>query len=621
MEFPSEVRIDLSREGIHGIDPRKVTIYSGITTFVGPNGSGKTQLMRGLKRKVAQLIPDKKVRYVSAGRLGPIENYRSDFDGQRNEVNYDGATYGNQSSMTRRHLTETVLGDMASLSERPDILIKVQERLKKLFDRNLRVDWDGGNLRVFFERVDLTTNEYSSAREASGLLHLVAILAALYDDEVSCILIDEPEVSLHPQLQSYLYQEMSKVAGDPDIDGKKLVFLSTHSTEFIHIQSVDDLASIVFCNDMYETPVQVDPNIDEFRSHQMTSLLSRIGQEYKLALFSKRPLLVEGSSDQIMCSELNRILELNIEAAGSQLLPVTGKGQIPTVIKLMRLLGKNPVVLADTDGLADGLNLANSFTSLAEANTTTVTMGHRNAANFAKTIYNDFANLVKDNWDDIRDLAVQHSYWINRGDCDEFIAKKRAVFSTLLNTEPRFFRELDNSAKWDDTACRLWTLLGFLNSLGCFILTKGTIEDYYIHKSTINRDDKRNASAHEVTHIAETDKLEIRQNYADIVAALEFAAQAESIDEGMGIRDLVLAIVTPALANISSDTTTNQLKAQSKNMLGTKAELFDLKVENVDGLHLIVELKTSILDVKGFPLRIPVVSNPITSVNHQMGLK
>ena len=246
MEFPKEVRIDLAQEGIQGIDPRNVTIYSGITTFVGPNGSGKTQLMRGLKRAVTQLIPGKKVRYVSAGRLGPIESYRSDFDGQRGGANYDGATYGNQSSMARRHLTETVLGDFASLSERTDILIKVQERLRKLFDRNLRIEWDAGNLRAFFERIDITANEYSSAREASGLLHLVATLAALYDDEVSCILIDEPEVSLHPQLQSYLYQEMSKVAGDPDIDGRKLIFLSTHSTEFIHLQSVDDLASIVF---------------------------------------------------------------------------------------------------------------------------------------------------------------------------------------------------------------------------------------------------------------------------------------------------------------------------------------------------------------------------------------
>ena len=201
------------------------------------------------------------------------------------------------------------------------------------------------------------------------------------------------------------------------------------------------------------------------------------------------------------------------------------------------------------------------------------------------------------------------------------LAKKRAVFSTLLNSESRIILELDNSEQWDQTACRLRTLLGFLNSLGCFILTKGTIEDYYLHKLAKNRDNKCNAAAHETSHFAETGNLDVRKHYADLVAAIEFAAQAEVIDEGMGIRDLVLAVVTPALANISDDTTTIQLKAQSKNMLGTKAELFDLKVENVDGLHLIVDLKSSILDVKGFPLRIPVDSNPITSVNHQMGLE
>lgn len=364
MEFPTKVSIDLAQEGIQGIERRSVMIYGGITTFVGPNGSGKTQIMRGLKRSIAPMLQNKKVRYVSAGRLGPIESYRSDFDGQRGGANYDSATYGNQSSMARRHLTETVLGDMASLSERPDILIKVQERLKKLFNRNLRVDWDGGNLRVFFERVDIQANEYSSAREAIGLLHLVATLAALYDDDVGCILIDEPEVSLHPQLQLYLYQEMLKVAGNPNIRGKKLVFLSTHSVEFIHLESVDQLASIVFCSDFYEAPIQLDPSIDEFKSRQVAAFLSRIGQEHKAALFCRRSLLVEGPSDKTMCSSINRVLELNLEAAGSHILPVSGKGQIPTIIKLLRLMGKEPVVLADADGLADGLELSGCFTTL-----------------------------------------------------------------------------------------------------------------------------------------------------------------------------------------------------------------------------------------------------------------
>lgn len=78
---------------------------------------------------------------------------------------------------------------------RTDVLIKVQERLRKLFGRDIIVDWDSGRLKVFFARLDREgAKNYSSAREASGLLHLAAIPASLYDDEIGCLLIDEPEV-------------------------------------------------------------------------------------------------------------------------------------------------------------------------------------------------------------------------------------------------------------------------------------------------------------------------------------------------------------------------------------------------------------------------------------------
>ncbi|WP_236725662.1 ATP-dependent nuclease [Solemya pervernicosa gill symbiont] len=360
MEFPTEISINLSHSNIPNLEPKSIKVYSGITTFVGPDGSGKTSLLRGLKTGISPHVSGKKVRYVSAGRLGPLENYRSDYDGQRGgNPRYEEARYGDKNSMQRRHQNETVTGDFATLSERPDVLIKVQERLRKLFNRDVRVDWNGGYLKIHFARVDIQSNEYSSAREASGLLHLVSILAGLYDDEVGAVLIDEPEVSLHPQIQSFLYQEISKVAGSPDQSGKKLIFVSTHSTEFIHLQSVDDLASVVFCSDVYKAPVQIDPSVGEFRNRKIRALLARMGQEHKLALFCDRPLLVEGPSDQIICSGISRVLDLNTEAAGSQILPVTGKGQMPAVIKLMRLIGKKPSVLADADALADGFYLIN----------------------------------------------------------------------------------------------------------------------------------------------------------------------------------------------------------------------------------------------------------------------
>ena len=65
---------------------------------------------------------------------------------------------------------------------------------------------------------------------------LLGFLSALYDDEVGVLLIDEPEVSLHPQLQAFLLKEITRVAGIPSEDGyKKIIVMATHSTEMIKI--------------------------------------------------------------------------------------------------------------------------------------------------------------------------------------------------------------------------------------------------------------------------------------------------------------------------------------------------------------------------------------------------
>ena len=74
-----------------------------------------------------------------------LEQFRSDFDGQRGgNPLYDNATYGSKGDASRRHRMETLTGDFQTLAERADILIKIQERLRKLFKRDVLIDWDGG---------------------------------------------------------------------------------------------------------------------------------------------------------------------------------------------------------------------------------------------------------------------------------------------------------------------------------------------------------------------------------------------------------------------------------------------------------------------------------------------
>jgi predicted ATP-dependent endonuclease of OLD family len=121
-----------------------------------------------------------------------------------------------------RHQAETAYGDFHTLSLKPELQIKVSARLQALFKRDMYIDWDAGNLKVKFKRLDWAGQSYSFAREASGLLNIVVILAALYDDEVGILLLDEPEISLHPQYQSFLLREIQSVAGDPTDLRRKL---------------------------------------------------------------------------------------------------------------------------------------------------------------------------------------------------------------------------------------------------------------------------------------------------------------------------------------------------------------------------------------------------------------
>ena len=111
-------------------------------------------LLRGLKQSLNQHMNGKRVRFLSAGRMGLLEQFRSDYDGHRGgSPRYDEAIFGSKGDAARRHQMETLNGDFQTLAVRADILIKIQERLRKLFKRDVLIDWDGGNLKISFSRL------------------------------------------------------------------------------------------------------------------------------------------------------------------------------------------------------------------------------------------------------------------------------------------------------------------------------------------------------------------------------------------------------------------------------------------------------------------------------------
>jgi hypothetical protein len=321
---------------LYGGNPISVTLYGGLTVLLGPNGVGKTQALKRIREAISKALPDSFgnrrviVRYLAAGRSAPLEHFRASL--LEPGSNYGQAVIGNQGQTARRHQIESVTGDYLALVDRPDLRIKVEARLQALFGKRLALQWSQQGLVVQF----VSEGEgYSASTEASGVIQLAALLAALHDDEVAALCIDEPEISLHPQWQSFLLEEMKSVAGDPLSDGtKKLIVLSTHAREMVIFRQLSDISNSVFFTSPDIPPVQIAATDGILESKILLRVFARVAPSQRDAFFAKTILLVEGPSDEIIATSLASRLGISLGSSSTQIVAVMGKDELVEIAKL-----------------------------------------------------------------------------------------------------------------------------------------------------------------------------------------------------------------------------------------------------------------------------------------------
>jgi len=214
-----------------------------------------------------------------------------------------------------------------------------------------------GSLRLQYRESGLTV-----PGEELGLGIQSAIVVGIFEalrqlgGAFGSLIIEEPEMYLHPQAQRYFVRLLCEMADR----GQCQVIYATHSPIFADVNRFESLRLV-------RREAQQQSRVS-YVSAGRTGDLDRARTAFKLGgkfdsarnevLFAQRALLVEGYGDRIAALLVSERLGLDADAEGVTIVDCGGKAGIELVLGVCQALGIRCAVLHDedvwsTDGIAD----------------------------------------------------------------------------------------------------------------------------------------------------------------------------------------------------------------------------------------------------------------------------
>ncbi|QWK81538.1 ATP-dependent nuclease [Ochrobactrum sp. BTU1] len=470
-----------------------------INFLVGPNGSGKSRFARALR----DALPN--TRLLSTDRLDIGAGFRNIFG--------DYLAAGFQKSNFQQFKLHSEVdgwgGDaFIILEERPDIRVRVEATLSSLFNRQITMEWDSGNLLPKVSNRGAAPYRLDRD-ECHGIRELLVLLTQLYNDRHSYLIIDEPELNLHPQYQAFFLHEVRKVAGAPAPgSSRKGVFLVTHSPFIIDVRSIDDLKSTISFASDHSIPRS--PELDDPR---FSTLVSRLNVHHKQLFFSDNPIFVEGILDSQMIEAIQERRGFSIASAGSCLIDVGGCEEVNKYLIFCRSLGKKAFFFYDLDSLFLG-NLRQCIRDDGTMVEFLAQLGlgqdfSRLCGELDRLLTNAIATISAAQANSDRIRALQDYIDGLRVDgqlVNKNLAKARVAVATELawgrdEIEPILTRPVTLDIKG-----RLDRILGLLHEVNVFVLPGGALEHYLPSyrgpRYKLEESAKRNAVDGEIVELA-----------------------------------------------------------------------------------------------------------------------
>lgn len=536
--------------------------WGSINYLVGSNGSGKSLFIDRLREFITG-TPNFPFRYLHSDRL-------VDWTRQSNRV------YSN--TQLNRGLDTSWVSDIKNASkvrgdvhdafvllrDNLDVRIKVEATLSQLINRKVILDESSGFLKPLIQKGKDVQYSFQE-NESHGLKEMITLVTLLHDESYKCFIIDEPELHLHPQFQSFLMQEIRKHAGDPNTDPtKKCFFIVTHSPYIVDVRTIEELKNCVVFQP-HKLPAyidQLDPD-DEYRLNQ---LLPRLNTHHKQFFFSTKPVFVEGYTDQQLFSLIQEKRGKFIGSSGSTFIDVNGKEELDLFFRLCKKLRIDCQIITDLDALLDG-KLRQSLASDERCQNSIREKGL--GFDFVRGLSEVHQKLdecileFESKFPSIKEPSIKlkmlHEYIISKNTIVEkkypFLLGIQLIGNELVD----MFPQLKDSISF--ISGRINNLIVTTKEAGVFILPKGELENYLGVENPFNITDKMKS----VVFINERDYLiknnptenEMMNKYGDLLKILDIAIVTTKVDYKQSlqhyIRDLIYAIQSVSVDNSVSN--------------------------------------------------------------------
>lgn len=190
---------------------------------------------------------------------------------------------------------------------------------------------------------------FSIEQASSGEKEILTFVLGVFALRTSggLVLIDEPEVHLHPRWQGMLRDLLRDLASDTD----NQLILSTHSPVFITPETISHIRRVYQSNDHTTKVVRYVPPAGEKRSDQWHMLNSHNNER---VFFADKVVLVEGIQDRVLFDALLRWLIAKFDVREVvEVVEVHGKNNLKTYRELLKGSGIPSAVVADLDYVSE----------------------------------------------------------------------------------------------------------------------------------------------------------------------------------------------------------------------------------------------------------------------------